>query len=221
MREQLLELLKQTTTPLPSVLFHHYRTLQLTSDEVMWLVQYVICHGDTARVAVQMGMRDDDMAKMINGLLEKQHITMQTATTTDGKIDVVYSVDPLFQKLATLLTQQDTPPVVNTKDLITTFEQEFGRALSGMELDMLSGWVKEDRFEESVILMALKEAVISQALSLKYIDRILLSWKKKNITTAQQVQQEVRKYRQQATAQEDSIELDEHTLNVLMMQHTK
>lgn len=37
--------------------------------------------------------------------------------------------------------------------------------------------------------MALREAVLSQAYSLKYIDRILLSWEKKNIKTAAQVQQ--------------------------------
>jgi len=41
-----------------------------------------------------------------------------------------------------------------------------------------------------LIQLALKEAVLSQAYSLKYMDRILLSWERKNLKTAAQVQRE-------------------------------
>ncbi|MBS4770505.1 DnaD domain protein [Carnobacteriaceae bacterium zg-C25] len=220
MREKIVNLLKQTSTPLPSALFQHYQTLNLTSEEVMLLVQYAIEDGDMERVAKQMHLNDNQLAKMINALLEKQHITMETTTTSDGKIDVVYSMEPIYQKLATLLLQETPTQQANTQDLITTFEQEFGRAFSSIELETIIGWVKEDQFEESLILMALKEAVISQAVNLRYIERILLNWRQKNIKTAQQVQQETRKYRQ-SLAQDQLLPLDEKTVNVLTMNHTK
>ena len=38
-----------------------------------------------------------------------------------------------------------------------------------------------------LIRLALREAVLNQAYSLKYIDRILLAWERKNITTKEQV----------------------------------
>ncbi|MBS4762314.1 DnaD domain protein [Carnobacteriaceae bacterium zg-ZUI252] len=220
MREKIVNLLKQTSTPLPSALFQHYQTLNLTSEEVMLLAQYAIEDGDMERVAKQMHLNDNQLAKMINALLEKQHITMETTTTSDGKIDVVYSMEPIYQKLATLLLQETPTQHANTQDLITTFEQEFGRAFSSIELETIIGWVKEDQFEESLILMALKEAVISQAVNLRYIERILLNWRQKNIKTAQQVQQETRKYRQ-SLAQDQLLPLDEKTVNVLTMNHTK
>ena len=36
--------------------------------------------------------------------------------------------------------------------------------------------------------MALREAVLSQAYSLKYVDRILLNWQRHNLKTSSEVQ---------------------------------
>ena len=41
-----------------------------------------------------------------------------------------------------------------------------------------------------MIQFALREAVLNQAYSLNYIDRILLSWERKNITSKEQVEEE-------------------------------
>lgn len=51
-----------------------------------------------------------------------------------------------------------------------------------------------DSYPLDLILLALKEAVIHQALSLKYIDKILLAWDKKNIRTLHEAQQELRRF---------------------------
>jgi len=44
--------------------------------------------------------------------------------------------------------------------------------------------------------MALKEAVISQKISLRYVDRILFEWKKKNIKTSTQVTKHASSFRE-------------------------
>lgn len=80
--------------------------------------------------------------------------------------------------------------------LYTLFEQEFGRSLSPIELDTLNMWLDDHDYAPELIQMALKEAVLNQVYSLKYIDRILLSWEKKNITTKAQVLEESKKFRQ-------------------------
>lgn len=220
MREKLYTLLKQTTTPIPAALFTYYRQLNLSLEELMLLTQYRVNHGDLSKVSQVMDMPMSNMTVLINQLLEKQHIIMETTTTLDGKIDVVYSFEPLYQKVVTLMEREKTTPTLSAQDLVSVFEQEFGRALSAMELDMISGWVKEDQFDEEVILLALKEAVVSQALSLKYIDRILLNWNRKNIKTVQQVKIETQKHRQ-PLHQDQPIELDDHVANVLLTKHTK
>ena len=86
-----------------------------------------------------------------------------------------------------------------TRQLFQTFEQEFGRALSSFELEMINDWLQTDHYQIEVILLALKEAVLNQAFSFKYIDKILLSWEKKNIKTkAQVLQEQNRRQKEQA-----------------------
>ena len=46
---------------------------------------------------------------------------------------------------------------------------------------MINDWIEEDKYKTDLILLALREAVLSQAYNLKYIDRILLSWEKQGI----------------------------------------
>lgn len=220
MREQLYTLLKQTTTPIPAALFTYYRQLNLSLEELVLLVEYQVCQGDLSKVSQVMDKPMSDMTTLISQLLEKQHIIMETTTTVDGKIDMIYSLEPLYQKIITLMEREKTTPTVSAQDLVSVFEQEFGRSLSAMELEMISGWIKEDKFNEELILLALKEAVVSQALSLKYIDRILLNWHRKNIKTVQQVKVETQKYRQ-PLHQHQPIELNDEVANVLLTKHTK
>lgn len=220
MRDQLYTLLKQTTTPIPAALFTYYRQLNLSVEEVMLLTQYQVCRGDLSKVSQVMDKQLSDITVLINQLLEKQNVVMETTTTLDGKIDVVYSLEPLYQKIVTLMEREKPTPTISAQDLVSVFEQEFGRGLSAMELEMISGWIKEDKFDEELILLALKEAVVSQALSLKYIDRILLNWNRKNIKTVQQVKIETQKHRQ-PLHQNQTIELDDEVASVLLTKHTK
>ena len=59
------------------------------------------------------------------------------------------------------------------------FESEFGRPLSAIEYQRISQWLEEDKYQPDLIQFALREAVLNQAYSLNYIDRILLSWERK------------------------------------------
>ena len=64
-------------------------------------------------------------------------------------------------------------------EIYKLFEQEFGRLLSPMEYETIGMWFDQDKHSSALIRLALKEAVLSQKLSLRYIDRILFEWKKK------------------------------------------
>ncbi len=66
----------------------------------------------------------------------------------------------------------------------------------------------EDHYDPELVQFALREAVLNQAYSLNYIDRILLSWERKNITSKAQVEEEQKRRKKQflqneTTPQED------------------
>ena len=66
------------------------------------------------------------------------------------------------------------------------FEQEFGRPLSASEFQRIGQWLEEDHYQPEIIKLALREAVLNQAYSFNYVDRILLSWERKNLKTKQE-----------------------------------
>ena len=80
-------------------------------------------------------------------------------------------------------------------EIYKLFEQEFGRFLSPMESETIGMWLDDDGHSPEIIRAALKEAVLAQKLSLRYIDRILFEWKKKNVKTIKDVEKQTKKFR--------------------------
>ncbi|MNW65911.1 DNA replication protein DnaD [compost metagenome] len=74
-----------------------------------------------------------------------------------------------------------------SRNLFSIFEKEFGRPLSPMECETISGWVDQDRYPEELILLALKESVFAGKVHFRYIDRILLEWARNRVKNAQDV----------------------------------
>ena len=67
--------------------------------------------------------------------------------------------------------------------------------LSPMECESITMWLDDDGHTVEIIRAALKEAVIAQKLSLRYIDRILFEWKKKNVKTLSDVERQTKSFR--------------------------
>lgn len=65
------------------------------------------------------------------------------------------------------------------QDIINTFQHEFGRLLSPMELEIIKDWSSQG-FGDDKIREALKQSVFNGALSFRYISKILQSWKSQN-----------------------------------------
>ncbi|MEG0380950.1 MAG: DnaD domain protein, partial [Kurthia sp.] len=62
--------------------------------------------------------------------------------------------------------------------------------------ETITMWIDEDRHDIKLIKQALKEAVLNEKMNLKYIDRILFEWKKKNITTSKEAVEQSKKFRE-------------------------
>lgn len=66
-------------------------------------------------------------------------------------------------------------------ELIVIFEKEFGRALSPIEVEQIEKWAEEA--DVKLVVEALRRAVLGGKHNFKYINSILLEWKKNNLKT--------------------------------------
>ena len=119
-----------------------------------------------------------------------------------------YDLTLIYQRLSLYLQQQQkTVESANEQEKISqlyqSFEAEFSRPLSPMEFQRIGQWLEEDNYQVELIQLALREAVLNQVYSLNYVDRILLSWERKNIRTGAQVKEEQQKRKRQMMQKEE------------------
>ena len=184
------------STSVPNALLQNYRKLQLTADEcllIAWLMQrhpeesFVLNIRETCQ---QFGVDERQLFSIIQHLMDRQVLEIKQREAQDGKKVDYYSFKPLLRQLEVLFKQNSfSVEKMSQKDVnvLTLIEQEFNRQLSGFEIEMISGWINNDKYPQELIVAALKEAVLNQAHNVKYIDRILLAWKNKGIQSAQQL----------------------------------
>jgi DNA replication protein len=75
-----------------------------------------------------------------------------------------------------------------------------------MECETISAWLDEDQLDPNIIMLALKEAVLANKRSLRYIDKILLEWQRNGLTSVQAVQDHIVSFRKKQVAKLDKAE---------------
>lgn len=201
------EYLKAGETTVSNLLIENYQKIGLKDDEFLFLLQLFRSQGagdlfpDLSSISKIMGKSTDTIYKLLNQLVSRGFVSIETQQNQQGQMIDTYDLLPVFQKIDLLLqtTQQKEEQVTSEneiKQLYQGFEKEFGRSLSPIELEMIGQWLEMDHYDPEIIRLALREAVLNQAYSLKYIDRILLAWERKNITTKEQVAEDQKRRKQ-------------------------
>jgi len=216
--------LSQGEMTISRVLLKHYRRIGLTNDDLVVVIQLksFIDEGNffpsSTELGERMGLNSDEAFQSIHQLIRKKVLEIETITNDEGKAQDQYSLKLLYQKLFVYLEQERNKQVeadneVEAKDLYSLFEKEFSRPLSPIEIQTLNMWIDQDKYSPDLIQMALREAVLSQVYNLKYIDRILLNWEKKNITTKDQVLKEAKKYRDKQEQKKQGLSASDQASN--------
>ncbi|SHE59791.1 DNA replication protein [Atopostipes suicloacalis DSM 15692] len=193
-------------TVLPTLLLRYYRRLNLSNDELVLILQ-LKSYMDQGNyfpkmedIAEHMNMTEQNVFKAVHQLIQKKVLTIETTNDEQGMSQDAYSLNMLWERIIILMKQEKSDQAIEKeeieeKNLYSMFESEFGRPLSPIEIETLVAWIENDRYSPELIQLALREAVLSQVYNFKYIDRILLNWEKKNIRTKEQVDKEIKKYR--------------------------
>jgi DNA replication protein len=189
-------------TVIHNSLLHHYATIGLDETELIFIIQmqsYLdqsVFFPNMAEIANRMGRREADIFSILHSLIQKNIISISTEKDDQGKVVDRYSLLPLYKKLQELLSRKkgQFEEKQQSINLLEIFQQEFGRLLTPIEMQTIGEWLDRDHYSQDIILEALREAVLNQKYSLKYIDRILLSWDKKNIRSSSQAKQETKRF---------------------------
>ncbi|WP_339235124.1 DnaD domain-containing protein [Paenibacillus sp. FSL R5-0517] len=210
------------TAHLPYALLRYYHQLGLSDAEVLLLIQLLGFRQaefnefpTLEELAGRMGLAPDGIARMLQRLMRDGYIAIDEHRDEEHDIQYErYDLHGLYAKLAKCTAEevaalraeqlsssaarQDSNSVQKEEEernMFSIFEKEFGRPLSPMECETISSWLDQDRYQEELILMALKEAVFAGKVHFRYIDRILLEWSRNRVKTVQDAKAYTQRFR--------------------------
>ena len=178
MDSTLREFLRQGNTVISNLVLKNYKKLGMTDTEFILYLQLnsYLQKGETfpelENIAKSLQISVNDVYTQLHNLIEKKILKIETIVNQQGQKTDSYSFDFLYQKLDSLIDEEkkELLNVSTEKDrqkIFNAFQVEFGRDLSPIELEMINDWIEEDKYKTDLILLALREAVLSQAYSLK------------------------------------------------------
>lgn len=177
-------------------IINHYVELGLEEVEAMLLIhiynsseqgiQFLSINSLKEKMAIDFVRCADLVLKLVN----LKMLAFDIVVGNNGKTKEKFTLEPLYQKIVKDLMQENNKIIQDNNEneaseLANLIESEFGRTLSAFEIQIITSWI-ESSFDLQLIKFALKEAVLSRAYNLKYVDRILLTWKQNNITSVEQ-----------------------------------
>ena len=195
--EVIISIIKQKNYLLPSYLLTNYHKLNLTEEEVL-ILSIMLNKQNKISYDVNAFTEEIDMEKykimsIISSLEEKKVISIELIKNQFGKKEEYINLDLLYGKIMSIYLNVNKEIKEDT-NLYAIFENELGRTLSPMEYEIIKGWINSNMNNE-LIIEALKEAVYNGATGLRYIEKILYEWKRKNIKTKEDVIKDKERYR--------------------------
>ena len=140
---------------------------------------------DLDKICSKLKIEEEKILEAYNNLLINGIISLTSEKNAEGKRIDKISLDGFYEKVIETRKKEKNQKLKN--DIFSTFESEFRRPLSGMEIEVIKSWL-EKKFDEDLILAALKEAIYNGATSIRYIDTILHEWNKKGFKTQEDVE---------------------------------
>lgn len=164
---------------IPNYFVKYLSKLEITSTELIVLLYFLnnkeSLSFNLEKISKDLYMDENIILDTINNLIEKDYISIEM-NNDNGVISEFISLDLFYSKISSFI--QENNESINSTDIYSQFESEFGRTLSPIEYETINKWI-ESNISEDLIKKALKEAVLNGVNSIRYIDKILFEWSKK------------------------------------------
>nr|WP_246199932.1 DnaD domain-containing protein [Salirhabdus euzebyi] len=192
---------------LPKSLLLQYKSLGITENEMVVLLHIYRLQLEGNRLpSIQelstfMSLNEPAIAQVLRKLMKDGFIKIEQFQENEVMHEW-YSLEPLWKKLyekEQVVKQQETEG-----NLFLLFEQEFGRALSPIEIETINHWIDDDQAKPVLIKAALREAVLMGKLNFRYVDRILNEWNKKGVKSVDDARKVSQSFRTHSNTQQSS-----------------
>lgn len=190
---QLVEVLKNNNYQIRKELLFNYKNLNITDSEFIVLIYLINQTSDIynpKQISNDLKLSLNDVLELINSLVEKGIIKIDLKKINNIRTEVI-DLESLYEKIAFSLDPKEDKKESNIYDV---FETEFGRTLSPMEYEIITGWL-DSGYTEELIILALKEATYNGVSNLRYIDKIIYEWGKKGIKTKEDVEKNRKQFK--------------------------
>lgn len=125
---------------------------------------------DFKKIGDNLGIELLEVAQIIEGLLDKKYIALQTSNGyTQYNTNVIYKIE-------------ENKANAQTASIFKKFESGFNRIISQHEVLKINELIQS--YDIKLIEYALREALIHDVKKLEYVEKILINWKKKNLTAS-------------------------------------
>ena len=201
------EQLKTRPIVIRKELLDHYNELGLNETELVILIKLLHASETSNKQpsieTLQQGSALDsrEITSIIQTLIQHDLLELNVNKDEEGKFTEYMNLDQFYDRLSEIMQQMNVQQVEHESELefntlFQKIEQAFGRPLSPYEIETLNQWLDIDKHDLSVIQAALNEAESQNKMSFKYIDRILLNWKKNNVKTIEDSKKISRQFNQ-------------------------
>ena len=168
------------------LLLENYKKLKISENElaVIFMIDHLVGQGNPFITAdllsLKMSLDVKEIDSIVADLLTRGFMEY---ATLNGR--TVTSLNPLKEKLFSNFALSVSKEAENKKakeemlsNIYQSFEAELGRTLQPMEVSTIREWV-DLGYSDEVIINALKEALAQGKKSIKSVDKVLLSWAKR------------------------------------------
>lgn len=196
MMDKVINLLKDNLF-VPKILLTNYKELKIKEQDLIVLIYLINTKDnifDPKKISEELNIDTIKVLEAIENLNSADLLEIST-NKNNGVIEEIIDLNNLYKKLAYLVINEEETSE-NSNNIYDLFEQEFGRTLSSIEYELISGWLDSD-YTEELIECALKEAVFNGVSNLRYIDKILFEWKKKGIKNKDDVLKDKQNFKKQ------------------------
>jgi len=170
---------------IPIYILKCFKNLNLNMEEFIFLM-YLYSKQDKIefnpeRIGLDLSMDIMEVMGFISVLTDKGYISLDVLKNEKDIIGEVINLDGFYEKISTCLINS-TEERKEESNILNHIEHELGRSLSACEIKTVNGWIS-NKIDESLIKEAFKIALNDGVYSLKYIDKILLDWSSRGISS--------------------------------------
>ena len=187
--------------------------LDINYDEFIFLMYlYNLCNKhvfDPEKYSNDLNIDLATIMQYVDKLSEKKLIRLEVLSNDKNVMEEMIILDDFYNKLSLMTIDEAVKEENNSvnSNIFEVIEKEFGRTLTPMEYEISKAWL-DNGMSEDLIKEAVKEAVMNNVTSFRYIDKILYEWGKNNIKTVDDVNNNRKKRKEEKEKIDDSVDLD-------------